>query len=84
LLYRADVADSFVENAFKYGIGIVDKPFIIIKLDIAYHLSFSDKQHKTAVSKDKNPVSINQQKTAEALVSGKHELFMQDNGGIHT
>jgi two-component system LytT family sensor kinase len=78
----------FVENAFKHGIGIVDKPFITIKLDIeAHHLFFSviNNYSNQRSSKDKNPgIGLtNVKNRLNLLYPGKHELFMHDSDGIY-
>ncbi len=79
----------FVENAFKHGIGMVEKPFIRIKTNVnGSHLFFSvsNNYNKENFSKDKNSGIglVNVQNRLKLLYPGKYALSIQNNGEIYS
>jgi LytS/YehU family sensor histidine kinase len=79
----------FVENAFKHGVGLVEKPYIDIELQIkGEQLSFvvannysnrdhsRDKSHGIGLENVSNRLKL--------LYPGKYKLTIDDNGGIYT
>ena len=79
----------FVENAFKHGIGIVDKPFIKIKLEIKeQHLFFSviNNYSTRGSSKDKSSgIGLaNVKNRLNLLYPKKYKLLIDDDGSIYT
>lgn len=79
----------FVENAFKHGVGLVEKPYIDIVLQIRERqLSFAvannysgrdhskDKSHGIGLENVRNRLKL--------LYPGKYKLVIDDNGGIYT
>jgi len=78
----------FVENAFKHGIGLVEKPFIKIMLrvkDAGLFFSVSNNYSRDNFSKDKNSGIglMNVQNRLKLLYPDKYALNIRDNGEIY-
>jgi LytS/YehU family sensor histidine kinase len=78
----------FVENAFKHGIGLVEKPFIKIWLrvkDTGLFFSVSNRYSRNHFSKDKNSGIglMNVQNRLKLLYPDKYSLNIRDNGEIY-
>jgi two-component system, LytTR family, sensor kinase len=78
----------FVENAFKHGIGLVEKPFINIGLRVAErHLSFvvANNYNNRDLSKDQGGgIGLDNVRTRlNLLYPGRYKLNIKDNGGIY-
>lgn len=78
----------FVENAFKHGIGLVEKPFIGIKLDVNNNqLEFSviNNYNPQNFSKDaESGIGLtNVKERLKLLYPGKHKLFIRNDNGVY-
>jgi LytS/YehU family sensor histidine kinase len=75
----------FVENAVKHGVGLVDKPFILVELDFTDHgLHFQVKNKKGKEEQVfKDPSSgiglKNVKRRLELLYPQKHELSIEED-----
>ena len=79
----------FVENAFKHGVGLVEKPYIDIVLQIkGQQLSFvvANNYSNRDLSKDKSHgIGLeNVRNRLKLLYPDKYKLVIDDNGGIYT
>lgn len=78
----------FVENAFKHGIGLVEKPFINILVDVKDStLLFTVTNNYTRNnSKDKNSGIglLNVQNRLKLLYGNRHKLSIHDDGELYT
>jgi len=78
----------FVENAFKHGIGLVEKPFIGIKLEVNNNqLAFSviNNYNPQNLSKDKESgIGLaNVKERLKLLYPGKHKLVIRDENAVY-
>ena len=78
----------FVENAFKHGPGMIDDPFIKIRLEVkGNHLFFSvvNNYNKQHVSKDKNSgIGLSNVKNRLGLLyPEKYKLIIEDDGNMY-
>ena len=78
----------FVENAFKHGLGVVDAPYIDIRMEIsASELYFSVENNYSpdplhTKDADSGIGLANSETRLELLYPGRHELLISDHGGI--
>ncbi len=77
----------FIENAFKHGIGLLDKPYIHIQLAVRENkLDFSVINNYNSTNHSKDKASgiglVNVQNRLQLLYPGKHWLEIKDQKGI--
>jgi hypothetical protein len=79
----------FVENAFKHGIGLVEKPFIRITLSAkgsALFFSVTNNYNRSDMAKDRNSGIglLNVRNRLKLLYPDKYTLNIVDNGEIYS